>query len=127
MFLSYLFFSFGLKRIPASQAMTLASVKILVAALLTMVLLGESLSLTSYIGLISIFLYVFLLAQKWKINNIIFIYHKCISILSKIDLSLPYSFLMGQIIDLSNTKDKKTSFKTLKFTILTACHSGEMF
>jgi len=64
MFLSYLFFSFGLKRIPASQAMTLASVKILVAALLTMVLLGESLSLTSYIGLISIFLYVFLLAQK---------------------------------------------------------------
>lgn len=64
MFLGYLFFSFGLKRIPASQAMTLALVEIPVAALLATLLLGESLSLTSYLGLASLFLCVILLARK---------------------------------------------------------------
>lgn len=64
MFLGYLFFSFGLKRIPASQAMTLALVEIPVAAILAVLLLGESLNFSSYLGLISIFLCVIILTRK---------------------------------------------------------------
>ena len=44
--------------------MTLALVEIPVAALLATLLLGESLSLTSYLGLASLFLCVILLARK---------------------------------------------------------------
>ncbi|RSO32586.1 DMT family transporter [Acinetobacter lactucae] len=64
MFLGYLFFSFGLKRIPASQAMTLALVEIPVATLLAVLLVGESLTLSSYLGLILIFLCVIVLTKK---------------------------------------------------------------
>lgn len=64
MFLGYLFFSFGLKRIPASQAMTLALVEIPVAALLAVVVVGESLTMHSYLGLILIFLCVIVLTKK---------------------------------------------------------------
>lgn len=64
MFLGYLFFSFGLKRIPASQAMTLALVEIPVATLLAVLLLGEKLSGSSYLGLVSIFMCVVLLIRK---------------------------------------------------------------
>lgn len=64
MFLGYLFFSFGLKRIPASQAMTLALVEIPVAALLAVVVVGESLTIHSYLGLILIFLCVIVLTKK---------------------------------------------------------------
>ena len=64
MFLGYLFFSFGLKRIPASQAMTLALVEIPVATLLAVLLVGESLTLNSYFGLILIFLCVIVLTKK---------------------------------------------------------------
>ncbi|MFA3619220.1 EamA family transporter [Acinetobacter baumannii] len=64
MFLGYLFFSFGLKRIPASQAMTLALVEIPVAALLAVVVVGESLTMNSYLGLVLIFLCVIVLTKK---------------------------------------------------------------
>lgn len=64
MFLGYLFFSFGLKRIPASQAMTLALVEIPVAALLAVVVVGENLTMNSYLGLILIFLCVIVLTKK---------------------------------------------------------------
>jgi DME family drug/metabolite transporter len=64
MFLGYLFFSFGLKRIPASQAMTLALVEIPVAALLAVVVVGESLTMHSYLSLILIFLCVIVLTKK---------------------------------------------------------------
>ncbi|MEO4187614.1 EamA family transporter [Acinetobacter pittii] len=64
MFLGYLFFSFGLKRIPASQAMTLALVEIPVAALLAVFVVGESLTMHSYLGLILIFLCVIVLTKK---------------------------------------------------------------
>lgn len=64
MFLGYLFFSFGLKRIPASQAMTLALVEIPVAALLAVVVVGESLTMHSYLGLILIFHCVIVLTKK---------------------------------------------------------------
>jgi len=64
MFLGYLFFSFGLKRIPASQAMTLALVEIPVAALLAVIVVGESLTMHSYLGLILIFLCVIVLTKK---------------------------------------------------------------
>ncbi|HCA4932921.1 TPA: EamA family transporter, partial [Acinetobacter baumannii] len=60
----YLFFSFGLKRIPASQAMTLALVEIPVAALLAVVVVGESLTMNSYLGLVLIFLCVIVLTKK---------------------------------------------------------------
>ncbi|MFY6379172.1 EamA family transporter, partial [Acinetobacter baumannii] len=58
------FFSFGLKRIPASQAMTLALVEIPVAALLAVVVVGESLTMNSYLGLVLIFLCVIVLTKK---------------------------------------------------------------
>lgn len=64
MFLGYLFFSFGLKRIPASQAMTLALVEIPVATLLAVFLVGEILTYTSYLGLFLIFLCVIVLSRK---------------------------------------------------------------
>lgn len=64
MFLGYLFFSFGLKRIPASQAMTLALFELPVAALLAVILLGESLTFGNYLGLISIFLSIIILTKK---------------------------------------------------------------
>ncbi len=64
MFLGYLFFSFGLKRIPASQAMTLALVEIPVAALLAVVVVGESLTMNSYLGLVLIFLCVIVLTKN---------------------------------------------------------------
>ena len=64
MFLGYLFFSFGLKHIPASQAMTLALVEIPVATLLAVLLVGEVLTLSSYAGLILIFLCVIVLTRK---------------------------------------------------------------
>ncbi len=47
MFLGYLFFSFGLKRIPASQAMTLALFELPVATLLAVILVGESLTFSN--------------------------------------------------------------------------------
>ncbi|WP_227518696.1 EamA family transporter, partial [Acinetobacter baumannii] len=49
MFLGYLFFSFGLRRIPASQAMTLALFELPVATLLAVILVGESLTLSNYL------------------------------------------------------------------------------
>lgn len=55
---------FGLKRIPASQAMTLALVEIPVAALLAVVVVGESLTMNSYLGLVLIFLCVIVLTKK---------------------------------------------------------------
>lgn len=64
MFLGYLFFSFGLKRIPASQAMTLALVEIPVATLLAVLLVGERLNINGYFGLILIFLCVVVLTKK---------------------------------------------------------------
>lgn len=64
MFLGYLFFSLGLKRIPASQAMTLALVEIPVAAVLAVYLVGESLTFNSYLGLILISLCVIVLTKK---------------------------------------------------------------
>ncbi|MBJ9985852.1 EamA family transporter [Acinetobacter sp. S40] len=64
MFLGYLFFSFGLKHIPASQAMTLALVEIPVATILAVFLVGESLTSQSYLGLFLIFLCVFVLSRK---------------------------------------------------------------
>lgn len=64
MFLGYLFFSFGLKRIPASQAMTLALVEIPVATLLAVYLVGESLTFNSYLGLVLILLCVIVLTKK---------------------------------------------------------------
>ena len=64
MFLGFLFFSFGLKRVPASQAMTLALLEIPVAALLAVFMVGESLTLMSYLGLILIFLCVIVLTKK---------------------------------------------------------------
>lgn len=64
MFLGFLFFSFGLKRVPASQAMTLALLEIPVAALLAVLLVGESLSLMNYFGLGLIFLCVIVLTRK---------------------------------------------------------------
>ncbi len=57
-------FSFGLKRIPASQAMTLALVEIPVAALLAVVVVGESLTMNSYLGLVLIFLCVIVLTKN---------------------------------------------------------------
>ncbi|EXG55831.1 eamA-like transporter family protein [Acinetobacter baumannii 24812_6] len=60
----FFFFSFGLKRIPASQAMTLALVEIPVAALLAVVVVGESLTMNSYLGLVLIFLCVIVLTKK---------------------------------------------------------------
>lgn len=64
MFLGFLFFSFGLKRVPASQAMTLALLEIPIAALLAVLLLGESLTITNYFGLALIFLCVVVLTKK---------------------------------------------------------------
>ena len=64
MFLGFLFFSFGLKRVPASQAMTLALLEIPVAALLAVFMVGESLTLMSYFGLALIFLCVIVLTKK---------------------------------------------------------------
>ncbi|MDC5278140.1 EamA family transporter, partial [Acinetobacter baumannii] len=51
-------------RIPASQAMTLALVEIPVAALLAVVVVGESLTMNSYLGLVLIFLCVIVLTKK---------------------------------------------------------------
>ncbi|MCL8352222.1 EamA family transporter, partial [Acinetobacter baumannii] len=68
MFLGYLFYSFGIPRIPASQAMTLALVEIPVAALLAVVVVGESLTMNSYLGLVLIFLYVIVLTTKYIIE-----------------------------------------------------------
>lgn len=64
MFLGYLFFSFGLKRIPASQAMTLALFELPVATLLAVILVGESLTFSNYLGLLSIFLCIIVLTKK---------------------------------------------------------------
>lgn len=64
MFLGYLFFSFGLKHIPASQAMTLALVEIPVSTLLATFIVGERLTTQSYIGLGLIFLCVIILSRK---------------------------------------------------------------
>lgn len=64
MFLGYLFFSFGLKYVPASQAMTLALAEIPVATLLAVFLVGESLTIQSYLGLFFIFLCLLVLSQN---------------------------------------------------------------
>lgn len=64
MFLGYLFFSFGLRRIPASQAMTLALFELPVATLLAVILIGESLTFSNYLGLLSIFLCIIVLTKK---------------------------------------------------------------
>ncbi|EMR6401335.1 EamA family transporter [Acinetobacter baumannii] len=64
MFLGFLFFSFGLKRVPASQAMTLALLEIPVAALLAVFLVGENLNTINYFGLFLIFLCVIFLTRK---------------------------------------------------------------
>lgn len=64
MFLGYLFFSFGLRRIPASQAMTLALFELPVATLLAVILVGESLTFSNYLGLLSIFLCIIVLTKK---------------------------------------------------------------
>lgn len=64
MFLGFLFFSFGLKRVPASQAMTLALLEIPIAALLAVLLLNEGLTITNYCGLVLILLCVIVLTKK---------------------------------------------------------------
>ncbi|WP_147505276.1 EamA family transporter, partial [Acinetobacter baumannii] len=52
MFLGYLFFSCGLTLITASQSMRLALVEIRVASLLEVVVVGESLTMNSYLCLV---------------------------------------------------------------------------
>lgn len=63
MFLGYLLFGFGLKTVPASQAVTLTLFEPFIAAIFAMTLVGEHLALIGWMGLALIFSCLLVLAK----------------------------------------------------------------
>ena len=63
MFLGYLLFGFGLKTVPASQAVTLTLFEPFIAAIFAMTLVGEHLALIGWMGLALIFGCLLVLAK----------------------------------------------------------------
>lgn len=63
MFLGYVLFGYGLKTIPTSKAVTLTLFEPVVAAVLAMIVIGETLSVLGWAGMLSIFLCIVLLSR----------------------------------------------------------------
>lgn len=64
MFLGYVLFGYGLKTVPASQAVTLTLFEPFIAAILAMTLVGEHLAIMGWFGLGLIFACLLLLSKK---------------------------------------------------------------
>ncbi|QIQ22014.1 DMT family transporter [Zophobihabitans entericus] len=64
MFLGYVLFGYGLKKVPTSQAVTLTLFEPFVAALLAMTLVGEQLAMIGWVGMIFIFICLIILSKS---------------------------------------------------------------
>jgi Predicted permease, DMT superfamily len=69
MFLGYLCYGYGLSKISASLATTISLLEPVIAAILAMIIVGESLSLIAWIGMLFIFICLIMVTLSSVMNN----------------------------------------------------------